>query len=179
MLVDNKSSINVIETPLTPFLKPIYRFMSDGFTLKGVVRLDITIGEEPLAVRTFIEFFVVVRSLKLSTDENIATVKENQPEKNIKIEEAISSEDINPRVTGVEPQKLLVKELESFLVDPYEPTKTPQIGKDLPEELNETLKKFICRNLDAFAWKHEDMVGIDLVVSCRRLNMDPNFPSHR
>lgn len=41
------------------------------------------------------------------------------------------------------------------------------------------LKSFILNNLDAFAWKHEDIVGIDPKISCHRLNVDLKFTSYR
>ncbi|KAL2474493.1 Uncharacterized protein Adt_35229 [Abeliophyllum distichum] len=97
----------------------------------------------------------------------------------ITMKEATSFEDIDPRVTGAEPEILSVEELKSFLVDPSNPTKKLQVRKDFPEKPNEALKKFFYHNIDVFAWKHEDMVGIDLTVNFHRLNVDPKFLSHR
>ncbi|KAL2518299.1 Uncharacterized protein Adt_14546 [Abeliophyllum distichum] len=71
MLVDNGSSINVIflstyeqmniDIPLEPSTEPLYGFTGDCVTPKGIVLLAITMGEEPLAIHTFIEFLVVDR----------------------------------------------------------------------------------------------------------------------
>lgn len=33
---------------------------------------------------------------------------------------------------------------------------------------------FLMKNLDVFAWSHEDMIGIDLEVAYYRLNIDPS-----
>ncbi|KAL2480436.1 Uncharacterized protein Adt_33418 [Abeliophyllum distichum] len=96
--------------------------------------------------------------------------------RDVKMEEETSPEDIDPRVTGVDSQTSLVEELESFAVDFADPTQTLQVRKNLIEESNKALKKFICHNFDVFAWKHEDMVEIDLTVSYHRLNVDPKFP---
>ncbi|KAL2465929.1 Uncharacterized protein Adt_41780 [Abeliophyllum distichum] len=71
------------------------------------------------------------------------------------------------------------EELESFTADPNDLTRRLQVGKDLLEESKRALKRFLCHNLDVFTWKHEDMVGIDLKISCHHLNVDPEFPSHR
>ncbi|KAL2512128.1 Uncharacterized protein Adt_17728 [Abeliophyllum distichum] len=95
------------------------------------------------------------------------------------MEEAVSSEDIDPRITGVESQTSPVEELEGFTVDPNDPTMKLQVGKDFLEKSKEAMKRFLRHNLDIFAWKHEDMVGIDPKVSYHHLNVDPKFLSHR
>lgn len=57
-----------------------------------------------------------------------------------------------------------VEELESFLIDPQDP-KALQVGSNLPPEVEEKLKHFSWKNLDAFVWRYENMVGIDPKVS--------------
>ncbi|KAL2525974.1 Uncharacterized protein Adt_11028 [Abeliophyllum distichum] len=69
MLVDNGSSVNVIflstykqmniDVPLEPSTEPFYGFTGDCVTPKGIVRLAVTMGEEPLAAHIFMEFLVV------------------------------------------------------------------------------------------------------------------------
>ncbi|KAL2498259.1 Uncharacterized protein Adt_23809 [Abeliophyllum distichum] len=76
MLVDNGSSVNVIFTstyeqmnidvPLEPSTEPLYGFTGDCVTPKGIIRLAVTMGEEPLAAHTFMEFLVVDRKIRLS-----------------------------------------------------------------------------------------------------------------
>ncbi|KAL2475077.1 Uncharacterized protein Adt_35813 [Abeliophyllum distichum] len=88
LLVDNGSSVNVIfsityeqmnnDVPLELSTEPLYGFTGDCVTPKWIVRLDVTMGEEPLAAHTFIEFFVVDKSSLLK--EGIATIRGNQPE---------------------------------------------------------------------------------------------------
>ncbi|KAL2505919.1 Uncharacterized protein Adt_21540 [Abeliophyllum distichum] len=115
MLVDNGSSVNVIFTstyeqmnidvPLEPSTEPLYGFTGDCVTPKGIIRLAVTMGEEPLAAHTFMEFLVVDRRsayhgvlgrpalkelwavtsihhlcMKFPTEGGIATVRGNQPE---------------------------------------------------------------------------------------------------
>ncbi|KAL2487247.1 Uncharacterized protein Adt_32003 [Abeliophyllum distichum] len=115
MLVDNGSSVNVIfsstyeqmniDVPLEPSTEPLYGFTGDCVTPKGIIRLAVTMGEEPLAAHTFMEFLVVDRRsayhgvlgrpalkelwavtsihhlcMKFSTEGGIATVRGNQPE---------------------------------------------------------------------------------------------------
>ncbi|KAL2498376.1 Ribonuclease H [Abeliophyllum distichum] len=96
---------------------------------------------------------------KTFLDVEMIVASEEAPE-DITMEEAASPEDIDPRVTGVDCQTSSVKELKSFAVDPNDPRRL-QVGKDLLEESNETLKRFIRQNLDVFSWRHEDIVRID------------------
>ncbi|KAL2485114.1 RT RNaseH 2 domain-containing protein [Abeliophyllum distichum] len=97
----------------------------------------------------------------------------------VEMEEASPLEDIDPRIMGTYSQTSSVEELESFPADPDDPTKKLQVGKDLLKEPKEALKRFLRDNLDVFAWKHEDMVGIHPKINCHCLNIDPKFPSHR
>lgn len=66
-----------------------------------------------------------------------------------------------------------------MLVDPLDLAKVLQVEKGLSPEVKEKLKDFLRRNLDVFAWKHEDMVGIDSKVSCHHLKIDFNVAPHR
>ncbi|KAL2465637.1 Uncharacterized protein Adt_41488 [Abeliophyllum distichum] len=71
MLVDNGSSVNVIflstyeqmniDVLLEPSTEPLYGFTGDCVTPKGIVRLAVTMGEEPMAAHTFMEFLIVDR----------------------------------------------------------------------------------------------------------------------
>ncbi|KAL2459905.1 Uncharacterized protein Adt_43325 [Abeliophyllum distichum] len=151
MLVDNGSSVNVIflstyeqmniNVPLEPSTEPLYGFTGDCVTLKRIVRLAVTMGEEPLAIHTFMKFLVVDR-------RGVATIRCNQPEarkfyrnalrkvekkevnmtirdiemeeaseetpQDVEMEEALSPEDIDPSITGTDSQTSSVKELENF-----------------------------------------------------------------
>lgn len=86
---------------------------------------------------------------------------------------------LDPRITESNSQAAPVEELEPFQVDPDDPTRVLQVGKELGSERKGLLKNFLLANLDVFAWKHGDMVGIDPKVSCHHLNIDPKFTSHR
>ncbi|KAL2512216.1 Reverse transcriptase domain-containing protein [Abeliophyllum distichum] len=248
MLVDNGSSVNIIfsstyeqmniDVPLEPSTEPLYGFTGDCVTPKGIICLAVTMGEEPLAAHTFMEFLVVDRRsayhgvlgrpalkelwavtsihhlcMKFSTEGGIATIRGNQPKarkcyrnalrkaekkemnmticdvemeeapeaasEDVEMEEASFAEDIDPRITGADSQTSSIEELESFLANPDDPTKKLQVGKDLIKEPKEALKRCLRDNLDVFAWRHEDMIGIHPKISCHHLNIDPKFPSHR
>lgn len=53
------------------------------------------------------------------------------------------------------------------------------VEKELNPEDKCKLKSFLLKHLDRFAWKHEDMTGIDPKVSCHYLNIDPKFAPYR
>lgn len=76
-------------------------------------------------------------------------------------------------------QTALVKELESFSIDLQDPTKSLQVGNDIPQEANEKLKGFLCKNLDIVVWKHKDIVGIDPKMSFHDNKLIQIFFPHR
>ncbi|KAL2486298.1 Uncharacterized protein Adt_31054 [Abeliophyllum distichum] len=71
MLLDNGNFVNVIflstyeqmniNVPLEPSTEPLYGFTGDCVTPKGIVYLAVTMGEEPRATYTFMEFLVANR----------------------------------------------------------------------------------------------------------------------
>ncbi|KAL2541734.1 Ribonuclease H [Abeliophyllum distichum] len=71
----------------------------------------------------------------------------------------------------------LAEELEVFPVNPLEPTQELKVGEELEEKMKEELKQFIRENIDIFAWKHSDMVGINPSMACHALNVDPKVRS--
>lgn len=82
-------------------------------------------------------------------------------------------------MTNFKPQITLVEELKSSSVDPLDPTKLLHEGKSLSSEIKDRLKDFLCRDLDIFTWRHEDMVGIDPKVDYHHLKIDPTVAPHR
>lgn len=64
------------------------------------------------------------------------------------------------------------KELEEVMIESHR-----SICKDRVTTLckgQEGLIHFLQRNLDVFAWLHEDMLGVDQTVMTHRLSVDPN-----
>lgn len=53
------------------------------------------------------------------------------------------------------------------------------VGNELSFEDKQRPKGFLLDNLDVFAWKHADIVGIDPKVRCHHFNLDPKFTSHK
>uniref|UniRef100_A0A803QSU0 Reverse transcriptase domain-containing protein n=1 Tax=Cannabis sativa TaxID=3483 RepID=A0A803QSU0_CANSA len=58
-------------------------------------------------------------------------------------------------------------------IDPVDNSKVLKIGSKLTFQQREKLRTFLRQNLEVFAWKHSDMVGISPQVMCHRLNIDP------
>ena len=51
--------------------------------------------------------------------------------------------------------------------------KCTKVGADLEEKIKKDLVYFLKKNIDVFAWSHEDMPGIDPSVITHRLNVFP------
>ena len=49
-----------------------------------------------------------------------------------------------------------------------------RVGADLEEVVKKDLVCFLRKNIDVFAWSHEDMPGIDPSVITHRLNVYPS-----
>lgn len=93
-------------------------------------------------------------------------------EMNNALEKVFMLDEIDPRMAELEPQTTPVDELESFLVDPRDPTKMLKVEKGLSIKIKEKLKDFLSRNINVFSWRHEDMVGINPKVSCHHFKID-------
>ena len=66
------------------------------------------------------------------------------------------------------------EELEPVQLDD-QPEHLVYIGSKLAEAIKSPLIRFLKNNMEVFAWKQEDMGGIDPVVITHRLNVSPSF----
>ena len=64
--------------------------------------------------------------------------------------------------------------LEDIPLDENDPGKSTRIGADLEGKIKKDLICFLRKNIDVFAWSHEDMPGIDPSVITHRLNVHPS-----
>ena len=64
------------------------------------------------------------------------------------------------------------EELESIRLDD-QPKHLVYIGSKLAEDVRSLLIHFLKQNMEVFAWKQEDMGGIDPTVITHRLNVSP------
>ncbi|CAA0829061.1 Unknown protein, partial [Striga hermonthica] len=65
-----------------------------------------------------------------------------------------------------------VEDVETIYVDGLTREKSLRIGANLQEPIRSCLIQFLQSNSDVFAWKHEDMKGIDPQKACHCLNLD-------
>ena len=68
-----------------------------------------------------------------------------------------------------------VNELTSVVLDEEQPDIKVYIGSSLSKDLVCQLIDFLKRNMDIFAWSHEDLEGIDPKVATHHLNVDPRY----
>ena len=86
---------------------------------------------------------------------------------NIYVDELDMCDDVNTRP---EPSE----ELEPVQLDDN-PEHLAYIDSKLAEDLRSLLTHFLKQNEDVFAWKQEDMGGIDPAIITHRLNISPSF----
>ena len=67
------------------------------------------------------------------------------------------------------------KALEYIFLDENNPERCTKVGADLEEKIKKDLVQFLKKNIDVFAWSHEDTPGIDPSVITHRLNVCPSF----
>ena len=66
------------------------------------------------------------------------------------------------------------EELEPIQVDDH-PEHLAYVGSKIAKDLRSLLIHFLKQNKDVFAWKHEDMGGIDPAIITHKLNVSPSF----
>ncbi|KAL2453347.1 Uncharacterized protein Adt_49153 [Abeliophyllum distichum] len=93
-------------------------------------------------------------------------------------EEMILDEGLNLQIIGSDSLASLAENLEAFPVNPSEPTQELKVGEKLEGKIKYELKQFLRENIDIFAWKHSDMVGIDPAVAFHVLKVDPKVHPH-
>ena len=67
-----------------------------------------------------------------------------------------------------------IEVLEDISLDERNPKRCTRVGADLEGRIKEDLVQFLRKNIDIFAWSHEDMAGIDPNVITHRLNVCPS-----
>ena len=86
---------------------------------------------------------------------------------NIYMDELKMRDEVSTRPTPSE-------ELEPVHLDD-QPEHLVYIGFKLAKDIRSLLIHFLKQNMEVFAWKQEDMGGIDLTVITHRLNVSPSF----
>ena len=79
---------------------------------------------------------------------------------------------------NIEEKRILAEHtevLENIPLDESNLERYIRVGADLEKKSKKDLVQFLKKNVDVFAWSHEDMPGIDLGVITHRLNVSPSF----
>ena len=89
---------------------------------------------------------------------------------------AMLAMDEQTQMMNIEERRIVAEPteaLEDVPLDKDDPRKSTRIGADLEEKIKKGLICFLRKNIDVFAWSHEDMPGIDPSVITHRLNVHP------
>ena len=68
-----------------------------------------------------------------------------------------------------------IEALENIPLDERNLGRYTRVGADLEGKNKKDLVQFLKKNIDVFAWSHEDMSSIDPGVITHRLNICPSF----
>ena len=85
--------------------------------------------------------------------------------------------DEQTRTMNIEERRIVaepIEALEDIPLDEDDPRKSTRIGADLEGNIKKDLIRFLRKNIDVFAWSHEDMLGIDPSVITHHLNVNPS-----
>ena len=83
--------------------------------------------------------------------------------------EQVQAMNIEEKRVVAEPTEIL----EDIFLDENNPERCTRVGADLEEKIKKDLVQFLKKNINVFAWSHEDMPGIDPSVITHRLNVCP------
>ena len=79
---------------------------------------------------------------------------------------------------NIEEKRIVAKPTEALKNIPLDESNVKRytrVGADLEEKTKKDLVQFLKKNIDVFAWSHEDMPGIDPSVITHLLNVSPSF----
>ena len=150
LIVDTPSTYNVLLG--RPSLNPI----------KAILSAYHMVIKFPIANRV-----EMVREDQCMARECYMTSMKQKVVDNIYVDKLNMRDEVNTRP---EPSE----ELELMQLDDN-PEHLAYISSKLAEDLRHLLIHFLKQNKDVFAWKQEDMGGIDLAITTHRLNVSPSF----
>ena len=87
------------------------------------------------------------------------------------MDEQVQAMNIEEKRVVAEPTEALA----DISLDESNPERCTRVGVDLEGKIKEDLVQFLKKNIDVFAWSHEDMPGIDPSIITHRLNVCPSF----
>ncbi|XP_030946064.1 uncharacterized protein LOC115970597 [Quercus lobata] len=186
---------------LRPVNSPLVGFGGMKVQPVGTISLSVVVGAYPQQITKNVIFLVVDYpssynaiigrptlnswkaitstyhlSVKFSIEHGVGQVQGDQLAARecylvmLAMDEQVQTMNIEERRMVAEPTKAL----EDISLDEDNPEKCTRVGADLEEEIKKDLVQFLKKNIDVFAWSHEDMSGIDPSVITHRLNVCPS-----
>ncbi|XP_050276061.1 uncharacterized protein LOC126718038 [Quercus robur] len=186
---------------LRPVNSPLVGFGGMRVQPVGTVTLPVVVGAYPQQVTKDVSFLVVDcsssynaiigrptlnswravmstyhLSVKFPTDYGVGQVQGDQLAARecylamLATDEQVQTMTIEEKRVVVEP----IEVLEDVPLDERNPERCTRVGADLERGVKENLVQFLRKNVDVFAWSHEDMPGIDPNVITHRLNVCPS-----
>ena len=89
------------------------------------------------------------------------------------MDEQVQTMNIEEKRVVVEPTEALV----DISLDENNPERCSRVGADLEGKIKEDLVQFLKKNINVFAWRHEDIPSIDPSVITHHLNICPSSKS--
>ena len=91
---------------------------------------------------------------------------------------AMLAMDEQVQTMNIEEKRIIVEPIETLENTPLDESnleRYTKVGADLEEKTKKDLVQFLKKNIDVFAWSHEDMPGIYPSVITHLLNVSPSF----
>ena len=116
-------------------------------------------------------------SVKFPTEHGVGQVQGDQLAARecylvmLAMDEQVQTMNIEEKRIVAEPTEAL----ENIPLDESNLERYTRVGSDLEEKTKKDLVQFFKKNIDVFAWSHEDMPGIYPSVITHRLNVSPSF----
>ena len=182
---------------LRSFDSPLVSFNGDRVYPRGIVTLIVTVGTYLVQLTCQLDFLVVdcpssynviigrptlnkwktttstyCLNVKFPTDNGVGEVKRDQVLARECYQAVLDAKENHTwMIEGNDEKKM--EALETVELVEGEVTKTTKIGTKLSPEMRTRLIQFLKENRDAFAWSHEDMLGIAPEVIQHKLNVNP------
>lgn len=186
---------------LRPVNSPLVGFGGMKVQPVGTISLSVVVGAYPRQITKDVNFLVVDcpssynaiigrptlnswkvvtstyhLSVKFPTEHEVGQVQGDQLATRecylamLAMDEQVQAMNIEEKRVVAEPTEAL----EDISLDEDNPERCTRVGADLEEKIKKDLVQFLKKNIDVFAWSHEDMPGIDPSVITHRLNVCPS-----